>query len=247
VSFESDDLSGVEIVEKNLEAAWFRRCGLRGAHIRGSDLTGVEIDGEIDGMTIHGVEVAPLVEAELDRRHPERAALRAGDADSMRSGWTGLEAMWASTLDRVAAMPADTVDVSVDGEWSFAETLRHLVFATDAWLGQAILGKPDAYHPIGMPYSSGRDVAGSVVDLNASPSYDEVLAVRGQRVGMVRDFLATLTDDQLAELRDTPVFMNESQFPVSQCLWILMNEEWHHHRYAVRDLNAIEARSINSG
>jgi hypothetical protein len=30
-------------------------------------------------------------------------------------------------------------------------------------------------------------------------------------------------------------------FPLGQCLWIIMNEEWHHHRFAVRDLDAIEA------
>jgi hypothetical protein len=247
MSFAADDLSGVELVDKNLNGAWIRRCDLRGAHIRGSDLTGAEIDGDIDGMTIHGIEVGPLVEAELDRRHPERAALRAHDAQSIRSGWAGLEAMWAPTMERVAAMPPESVDISIDGEWSFAETLRHLVFATDAWLGQAILGRPDAYHPIGMPFSSWRDEAAGVVDLDATPTYEEVLAIRTQRVGMVRDFLATLTDEQLGERRDSPVFVIRTpQFPVLQCLWIIMNEEWHHHRYAVRDLNAIQSRSAAS-
>jgi uncharacterized damage-inducible protein DinB len=149
--------------------------------------------------------------------------------------------MWAPTMERVAAMPPGTVDVSVDGEWSFAQTLRHLVFATDAWLGSAILGKPDAYHPIGVPFSGWREQAAGVVDLDAKPSYQEVLKVRAERVGMVRDFLATLTDERLGEQRDSPVFVLTPQFPLMQCLWIIMNEEWHHHRYAVRDLDAIEA------
>jgi hypothetical protein len=237
----ADELSGVEFVERDFDGAWFRRCDLRGVHIRGSDLSNAELDGDIDGMTIHGVEVAPLVEAELDRRHPERAALRAKDADSLRSGWAGLEAMWAPTMDRVTTMPAGTVDISVDGEWSFAETLRHLVFATDAWVGQAILGKPDAYHPIGMPFSSWRDEAAGVVDLHAAPPYEEVLAVRAERVGMVREFLATLGDEHLGEPRKGPVFvLSGRQFPISECLWVMMNEEWHHHRYAVRDLDAFE-------
>jgi hypothetical protein len=206
--------------------------------MRGVDLTGAEIEGEIDGLRILGVEVAPLLEAELDRRHPERAALRARDADSMRAGWTGLQAMWAPTMERVAAMPADNVDISVDGEWSFAETLRHLVFATDAWLG-AIFGRPDAYHRIGVPFGGWRERAAGIVDLDATPSYEEVLAVRAGRVGMVGDVLATMTDEQLDEQRDVPVFMNPRQFPVRQCLWIIMNEEWHHHRFAVRDLDAL--------
>lgn len=238
---EADDLAGAEFVGTDLHGAWFRDSDLSGVRIRGADLTGAELDGDIDGLRINGVEVAPLVEAELDRRHPERAALRARDADSMRAGWAGLEAMWAPTMERVAAMPPGTVDVSVDGEWSFAQTLRHLVFATDAWLGFAILGKPDAYHPIGVPFSGWRDQAAGVVDADAAPSYQEVLQVRGERVGMVRDFLGTLTDQRLDELRDSPVFARTPQFPLGQCLWIIMNEEWHHHRYAVRDLDAIEA------
>ena len=36
-------------------------------------------------------------------------------------------------------MPAGSVDASVDGEWSFAQTLRHLILATDTWLARGIL------------------------------------------------------------------------------------------------------------
>ncbi|HEX6421988.1 MAG TPA: DinB family protein [Acidimicrobiales bacterium] len=237
----ADDLASAEFVGADLHGARFRETDLSRAQIRGADLTGAEIDGEIDGLRIYGVEVAPLVEAELDRRHPERAALRARDADSMRTGWSGLEAMWAQTMERVAAMPLESVDVSVAGEWSFAETLRHLVFATDAWLGDAILGRPDAYHSIGVPFSGWRERAAGVVDLDATPSYDEVLRVRVERVGLVRDFLATLTDERLGEQRDSPVFVRTPQVPLAECLWIIVNEEWHHHQYAVRDLDAIEA------
>jgi DinB superfamily/Pentapeptide repeats (8 copies) len=238
---EADDLAGAEFVGADLRGAWFRESDLSGVRIRGADLTGAELDGEIDGLRVNGVEVAPLVEAQLDRRYPERAALRARDADSMRAGWVRLEAMWAPTMERVAAMPLRTVDVSVDGEWSFAQTLRHLVFATDAWLGSAILGEPDSYHPIGVPFSGWREQAAGLVDLDATPSFQEVLRVRAERVGMVRDFLATMTDERLGEQRDSPVFVRAPHVPLGQCLRIIMIEEWHHHRYAVRDLDAIEA------
>jgi DinB superfamily/Pentapeptide repeats (8 copies) len=239
---EADDLAGAEFLEADLHGAWFRECDLREVRIRGADLTGAELDGVIDGLRVNGVEVAPLVEAELDRRHPERTALRAQDADSLRAGWAGLEAMWAPTMERVAAMPPGTVDVSVDGEWSFAQTMRHLVCATDVWLGEAILGKPDAYHPLGVPYSGWREQSAGLVDLDAAPSYDEVLEARAGRVGMVRDFLSTLTPGLLAEERDAPRFFEaRPRFTVGQCLRIIMNDEWHHHRFAVRDLDAIEA------
>ena len=237
----ADDLAGAEFVGTDLRGAWFRESDLGGVRIRGADLTGAEIDGDIDGLRINGVEVAPLVEAELDRRFPERAALRAGDADALRAGWAGLEAMWAPTMERVAAMPPGTVDVSVDGEWSFAQTLRHLVFATDVWLGATILGRQHALHPIGVPFPGWREQVASAVDLDATPPYESVVEVRAERVAMVRDFLATLTDDRLGEQCDTPPFVRTRQVPVDQCLWIVMNEEWHHHRYALRDLDAIES------
>lgn len=41
-------------------------------------------------------------------------------------------------------MDPELLHERVEGEWSFIETLRHLVFATDAWVKRAILGEP---HP----------------------------------------------------------------------------------------------------
>ncbi len=236
----SDELRGAEFVGADLQDSWFRQSKLRAVRMRGADLTGADIDGDIDGVRVNGIEIAPLVEAELDRRYPERAALRARDAASMRSGWAGLEAMWAPTMTRAVARPRGTVDVSVDGEWSFAQTLRHLVFATDVWLGASILGRADAFHPIGVPFSGWRDqAAGAGIDVDAAPSFEAVLQVRAERVGQVREFLATVSDETLGEQRASSVFTGGAPFPVSLCLWIIMNEEWHHHRYAVRDLDAI--------
>jgi len=37
-------------------------------------------------------------------------------------------------------------------ERSFIETLRHLVFATDAWAGRTILDEPMPYYPFGLPH-----------------------------------------------------------------------------------------------
>jgi hypothetical protein len=74
-----------------------------------------------------------------------------------------------------------------------------------------------------------------------TPSYDEVLEARADRVAMVRDFLAATTADQLAEERRNP---HDPAYPetVRSCLRTILEEEWEHHRYAVRDLDAIEAR-----
>jgi hypothetical protein len=73
-----------------------------------------------------------------------------------------------------------------------------------------------------------------------TPSYAEVLEVRAGRVAMVRDFLATVTSDELATTRTNPW---DPAYPetILSCLHVILEEEWEHHRYAVRDLDAIEA------
>ena len=71
-----------------------------------------------------------------------------------------------------------------------------------------------------------------------TPSYAEVLDVRAGRVAMVRDFLATVTPEQLAQARKNPW---DPSYPetVLSCLHVILEEEWEHHRYAARDLDAI--------
>ena len=68
--FERVDLTGAEFRAVDLSHARFRGVDLSGAVMRGVDLVDVRIDGEIQNLLINGVDVAPLVDAELDRRHP---------------------------------------------------------------------------------------------------------------------------------------------------------------------------------
>ena len=75
----------------------------------------------------------------------------------------------------------------------------------------------------------------------ATPSYAEVLEVRAGRVAMVRDFLATVTPEVLAATRSNPHAPDYQETTLS-CLHTILDEEWEHHRYAVRDLDAIEAK-----
>jgi hypothetical protein len=244
----SDELQGAEFVDADLRGARFVGADLSGVVMRGVDVSGADIDdpGLFDGkssLRVNGVEVIPLVEAELNRRFPGRADRQAGDPDGLRAAWATLERTWAATLERVAAMPAGTVDVSVGGEWSLAQTLRHLVLATDMWLRGAVLETEQPFHPIGQTdvgfEADGRDMS---IFTTVAPSYAEVLEVRAGRVAMVRDFLATVTSDELAGTRRNP-HDPECQETVLSCLHVILNEEWEHHRYAVRDLHAIEANS----
>jgi DinB superfamily/Pentapeptide repeats (8 copies) len=244
----SDELRGAEFVDVDLRGARLVRADLSGVVMRAVDVSGADIDapwlseGETS-LVVNGVDVAPLVEAELNRRFPGRAGRRAADPDGLRAAWAALERTWAATLGRVAAMPAGTVDVSVGGEWSFAQTLRHLVMATDTWLGRAILGIEQPFHPIGQPHAEyetdGLDMS---VFAAVTPSYAEVLEVRAGHVMRVRDFLATLTPDVLAEGHQSPWAPEYPETTLS-CLHVILHEEWEHHRFAVRDLDAIEAES----
>jgi uncharacterized protein YjbI with pentapeptide repeats len=244
----SDDLRGAEFVGADLRGASFVGADLSGVVMRAVDVHGAEIDSPwlFEGQSflrVNGVDVIPLVEAELNRRFPGRSERCAADPDGLRAAWAALQRTWATTLGRVAAMPAGTVDVSVAGEWSFAQTLRHLVMATDTWLGRAILGIGQPYHPIGQPHAGAKaDGLDMSVFTTATPSYAEVLEVREGRVAMVRDFLATVTSADLAATHKNP-WDPEGQMTTLDCLHVILDEEWEHHRYAIRDLGTIEAMS----
>ena len=244
----SDDLKGAEFRDASLSGAKFVGADLSGVVMRGVDVQELDIDAPwlFDGdsfVRVNGVDVVPLVEAELNRLFPGRAERRAEDPDGLRAAWAALERTWTSTLERVAAMPVGTVDVSVNGEWSFAQTLRHLVLATDMWLGRAILQIEQPFHSLGLPDASfetdGRDISQFTT---TTPSYGEVLEVRTGRVAMVRDFLATVTKQELAATRNNP---HAPEYPetVLSCLHVVLGEEWEHHRYALRDLEPLESRS----
>lgn len=226
-----------QFLERDLRGARFMECDLSDVVMRGVDIAGMEIDApwlsQGHGLTVNGVEVAPYVEQELDRRFPGRGQRRASSPDGLRAAWDSVDRAWNAAIERAAALPAGSVAVSIDGEWSFAETLRHLVYATDIWLGKAVVGLPEAdFHPLGLGHGAKASDA---------CSYDDVLAARADRAAMVRDFLATVTDAVLDEERRNPHEPSEPE-TVRRCLHVILHESWEHLRFALRDLDAIDAR-----
>src|SRR5215472_19152509 len=103
---------------------------MTGVVIRGAALKDMRISGWIDNLLVNGVNVVPLVQAELDRRYPDRAKMRPADAAGFRDAWAILERLWRQTVDRARGLAPELLHERVDDEWSFIETLRHLVFAT---------------------------------------------------------------------------------------------------------------------
>lgn len=228
---EGQDLRDAVFWGVDLRGATFRDVDLSGARISHARLVDVVVDGFVDRVVINGVDVTEHVNAG-DAWYPLRSMLRPTDPEGMWAAWQALEQAWAATIDRARRLGEAQRRQSVGGEWSFVETLRHLVFAMDKWFTVPILGE-HAFHPIGLPNSGSVDFPWPDLDRGADPGFDEVLAVRADRAGALRGYLATLTPDELT--REVDVLENGPN-PVAECLLTVFEEEFEHDRYATRDL-----------
>jgi len=250
--FERVSLRGATFTQVDLNDARMHRVDLTGAQIRGAlfnegrmrgvELVDVDICGELQNVVVNGVDIAPLVEAELNRRMPERARMRPDDSDGFREAWAILERLWEGTVARARTFPEAALHRSVDAEWSFIQTMRHLNFASAAWVGRMILGSASPWHPLDLPWDEAPGWDGVPWEREARPSLDEVLTVRGERQAMVRRVLESLTGEQLASevTRTEPGWPQMENFPIKECLRIVLNEEWEHRLYAERDLTSLE-------
>lgn len=236
------NLSDARLHLVNLSGARFAQVSLEGAVMRGVELVDVDIDGQVWNLRINGVDVAPLIEAELDRQDPDRVKIRPTDPDGFREAWQIIEHRWDDTVARARQLDPHLLHESVDGEWSFIQTLRHLVFATDAWIRRTMLGDPAPWDLLDLPHDTFRNLPGVPRDLDARPSLDEVLALRRDRMATVRRILQGLTEDQLdssTDPVDAPGYPDPDSYPVRECLHCILAEEWQHRRYAERDLDAL--------
>jgi uncharacterized protein YjbI with pentapeptide repeats len=240
--FEDVYLTDAQFHDVDLRNARFRLVDLTGVSIRGAELVNVELYGELENVRVNGVDVVPLVEAELNRRYPDRAKMRPADAAGFLEAWEALERLWAGTVDRARGFAPEQLHERVDGEWSFIENLRHLVFATDAWVKRAILGEPTPWDPLDLPHDEMADTPSVPRDRDARPSLDEVLALRADRMATVRQVLADLTDEKLAGTTEPvvePGYPESESFAVRRCLQAILNEEWEHRMYVERDFDVL--------
>lgn len=242
--FERVDLSGSRFTNVRLDGSTFRSCDLHHVTMPGVEIIDTTIEGEIHNLVINGVDVAPLIEAELDRRDPARVLFRPTSADGFREAWDLNERLWAVTVDRARRLDPARLHESVRDEWSFIETLRHLAFASESWVGRAVLGEPTPWHPLSLPWDQMPDIPGVPRDRAARPSLEEALALRHQAMRLVGGVLSDLTEEQLAGRTAVlvgPGWPPEGEtFAVRDCLLIVLNEEWCHRTFAERDLSVLE-------
>jgi len=244
VLFTDADFSQVRFTGARLRQADLRDLDVRGAVVsgtfRGVELWDLEVSGEIGRLVVNGVDVGPYVAAELDRRMPDRVLMRPTDVEGFRTGFATIERLWDATVERARTFPAEDLHRSVDGEWSFIQTLRHLGFATACWLGMA-LGDPSPWHPYDLPWDEAPGWDGVPWDREMQPSLAEVLAVRMERRALIHRVLDSLTQEELERVV-SPIADGHppETVPVATCLRVILNEEWEHRLYAERDLAIIE-------
>lgn len=234
--FDDEDLTGAE----------FRECDLSRARLVGVVMEDAEIDGLVTNLVVNGVQVMPYVEAELDRRHPVRLLIRSDEPSDLREAWRQLRADWATTNERVRSMPQGSEHRRVDGEWSMVETLRHLIFVHDSWFRRCVLGLTEQFTALGLgpPFVPDQEEQG--LDRSARPSLAEVLVVRDRQAAELAAWLDAVTSEQLARIAPVP---DDDRWPpyakgksVRSCLGVVLNEEWAHHGFCVRDLDKLASR-----
>ncbi|RHW25278.1 DinB family protein [Nocardioides immobilis] len=243
--FERVDLRGSTFTDAYLNDIQIRDAILSGMRVNEAILDGVEINAEIRNVRINGVDVAPLVEAELDRRYPQRAKMRPTTAAGFAEAWEILGMLWSGTIDRARTLPPDALHERVDGEWSFIETLRHLSFASAAWVARGILRDPSPWHPLDLPWDGMPDKPGIPRDRDVRPDLDTVLALRDERRAMVARVIDGLTDESLVSVITPPAgdsWPPSEEIPLSEPLLVVLNEEWQHRLYAERDLDMLAER-----
>ena len=243
LTIDDDTPEVMEITGLSMAGAAFREVDLSGARMHGVLLLNADIDGAIDGLRVNGVEVMPLIEAELDRLHPERLRLRPATPEAMRDAVDVIEELWHATLRRASALPEDAVYRSVNGEWSLAQTLRHTIFVIDAWYGHAAALRPDPFHPIGVPASFTTSGAEFGIDESAAPALGEILAVRAERIADLRAYLAEVTQEALDRVRGPNTAIGcppPARRTAAECLRVIFSDEWAHVQFANRDLAILE-------
>jgi hypothetical protein len=153
---------------------------------------------------------------------------------------------WRATEERARALGESACQERVAEEWSFVETLRHLVFVTDAWISRCVVGDESPWHREALPPTFLPDLSALGIDVGASVTLDETIALRRSAQSVVDGVLAGLDADGLARVCDAnpargfpPVTTHE----VRRCLLTVFNEEDFHHNFAVRDLAVLEART----
>ena len=229
--FEYRDLSDAVFWGVDLQRALFRDVDLSGSTITHARLHDVSVDARIDRLVVNGVDVTAFVNAR-DPWFALRSRLAPTDPHGARRGWEAFSGAWAGTIERARALDPDDQRRSVDGEWSIAETIRHLVFGIDKWFTVPVTG--GSFHPLGIPNSGSVDVDWPGLDTGAEADLSTAVEAWRDRSRLLDERLGAITDDDLAKIVDV---IEHEPGAVHDCIGVVFEEHFQHLRYARRDLD----------
>ena len=192
------------------------------------------------------------------RRGRARPAPSGAGADPLRRpcraarGAASAAAGWAATVERMRATPGIEHRRSND-EWSAVQTLRHLVFVHDSWFRRCVLGSTDLFTPMGLGIDFVPDQRGAGArPRRPTPTLDEVLAVRDRAGRRARGLAGRRSPPSTCRRRRRcPTAPAGRRTPAAgrspQCLRTVLDEEWAHHGFCVRDLDRWPATGSTGG
>ena len=176
---------------------------LSDARIHNANLSNLTIeDAYIKGLTVFGFHVDQLIEAELDRRDPERVRLRMVDCcdpDCVRAVLHQLgEVRSAFAASVRAAEPVQLTTRPDPDQWSVVELLRHLIFAEDLYLNRWLLQNNEPWCKLGLLPAFLADDS-HYADVGSQPAEDiETLLAAWEAIHTrMMAFVARVTTEEL--------------------------------------------------
>jgi uncharacterized protein YjbI with pentapeptide repeats len=243
--FEYKDMAGTVFHDVNLAGAVFDDVNLAGARIRNANLENFAIeDAYIRGLTIYGFRIDQLIDAELDRRDPERVRLRMADCtdpecvravlDHLREVRAGFSAFLRSTDPALLSARPDPEN------WSAIENLRHLIFAEDLYLNRWLLQNDEPWCQQGLrPAFLMNDARYDGVGSQPTEDIEILLASWEAIHAHMMAFADVLTREEL--LRDTST-LDFGQGTVGRVLQTLSQHDLEH----IRQAEAAVAKAVGS-
>ena len=205
--FENLDMAGTLFHNVNLHKATFDDVNMEGVRIYNANLKDMIIeDANIAGLTIFGVRMDQLIEAEFDRRDPERVRLRMSDIfdpEEVRRVLAHLDELRTQFYTLLRATPREVLIAHPGPDrWSALEHVRHLVFAEDMYLNHWLLRNDQAWCKLGFlpPFLEGNPAFANV-GTEPTDDLETVLAAWDTIHTGMQAFVAEITPEILQ--RDT--------------------------------------------
>src|SRR5262250_2839594 len=112
-----------------------------------------------------------------------------------------------------------------------------------SWFRRCCLGSAEPFTAIGLACDFVPDQQEQGLDPAAAPTLEEVLAARDRQGAELERWLQAVTPDELSAPAPVPAGRGWPPYargkPVLECVHVVLDEEWAHHGFCVRDLDLL--------